>query len=375
MSRRLEPLAWIIGLTLGVSACSGDDAAHNKPVNRQSTAQSEFQPSDLEKTVDTLVAKIEATAPVDLRVAVVLKQLSNYYLPIQTGASRAMRELNLAGQVVATQSSAGEEAVNEQNDLMSAQLSSGYNALAVAPFEIGNVPPIDAAVDTDVPVVTIDSDLASSKRDLYIGTMNSEAGKTAGATLGSFLSEKSSGTVILLGHDDAGWPDGFDRTNGAKGVLESAGFTVVVRRTDWSETGEAADVDFLSTAITDSDPPVVGMMGMFSDAYRCAMAAEAVGKTGDDIAIVAFDFEPKTVEYMRSGFIKATHAQRQYYMGYMTPYVLYGFKALGKDLTKAILAPQMVDDFRFNTGLDVIPAAKLDSYYSYLDHLGIGSSN
>jgi len=276
---------------------------------------------------------------------------------------------------VATQSSAGEEAVNEQNDLMSAQLSSGYNALAVAPFEIGNVPPIDAAVDTDVPVVTIDSDLASSKRDLYIGTMNSEAGKTAGATLGSFLSEKSSGTVILLGHDDAGWPDGFDRTNGAKGVLESAGFTVVVRRTDWSETGEAADVDFLSTAITDSDPPVVGMMGMFSDAYRCAMAAEAVGKTGDDIAIVAFDFEPKTVEYMRSGFIKATHAQRQYYMGYMTPYVLYGFKALGKDLTKAILAPQMVDDFRFNTGLDVIPAAKLDSYYSYLDHLGIGSSN
>lgn len=374
MNRRLQALSCIVGLALGVSACSSDgSAAATKQVKRTTIADSEFQPSDLEKTVDTLVTKIGNTAPVDMQVAVVLKQLNNYYLPIQTGASRAMSELNLTGQVVAPQSSAGNDAVAEQNDIMNSELGSGYNALAVSPFEVGNQPPIDAAATSDVPVVTIDSDLASSKRDLYIGTMNSEAGKTAGTTLTSLITANS-GTVILLGHDDQGWPDGYDRTMGAKDVLESAGFNVVVRRTDWSETGEAADLDFLKTAITDADPPVVGMMGMFSDAYRCAKAAEDVGKTGDDITIVAFDFEPKTVEYMRSGMIKATHAQRQYYMGYMTPYVLYGFKALGKEATKSILAPQMVDEYRFNTGLDVIPAAKLDAYYSYLDKLGVGSS-
>jgi ribose transport system substrate-binding protein len=374
MHRRLQPLSFVVALALGVSACSSDpSAAAKKTVKRDTIAQSEFQPSDLEKTVNTLVTEIGNTAPVDLQIAVVLKQLNNYYLPIQTGASRAMSELNLTGQVLAPQSSAGDDAVNEQNDIMNAELESGYNALAVAPFEVGNTPPIDAAADTDVPVVTIDSDLATSKRDLYIGTMNSEAGKTAGTTLTSLIKENS-GTVILLGHDDAGWPDGFDRTNGAKDVLESAGFTVLVRRTDWSETGEAADVEFLTNAINDADPPVVGMMGMFSDAYRCAIAAEAAGKSGDDIAIAAFDFEPKTIEFMRSGMIKATHAQRQYYMGYLTPYALYGFKALGKDATKAILKPQMVDNFRFNTGLDVIPAAKLDDYYSYLDKLGVGSS-
>jgi ribose transport system substrate-binding protein len=375
MNRRLEPLAWIVGLTLGISACSGDDAgAGKKTIKRDTIAQSEFQPSDLEKTVNTLVKEIADAPPVDLNIAVVLKQLNNYYLPIQTGASRAMSELNLAGQVLAPQSSAGQEAVDEQNAIMNDGLKSGYNALAVAPFEIGNLPPIDTAAESDVPVVTIDSDLATSKRDLYIGTMNSEAGKTAGTNLTSLIKENS-GTVILLGHDDEGWPDGFDRTMGAKNVLESAGFTVVVRKTDWSETGTEADLEFLTAAIVDADPPVVGMMGMFSNAYRCAMAAEMVGKTGDDIAIAAFDFEPDTVKFMRSGMIKATHAQRQYYMGYLTPYVLYGFKALGKEATKAILRPQMVDDFRFNTGLDVIPAAKLDGYYSYLDSLGIGSSN
>ncbi len=375
MNRRLQPLACVIALALGATACSGgaDASGAKKTVRRTTIAQTEFQPSDLEQTVNTLVKEIGDTAPVELQVAVVLKQLNTYFLPIQTGASRAMSELKLTGQVLAPQSSSGDDAVNEQNDIMTSELSSGYNALAVSPFEIGNLPPIDAAADTDVPVVTIDSDLATSKRDLYIGTMNSEAGRTAGITLTSLITS-SSGTVILLGHDDEGWPDGYDRTMGAKDVLESAGFTVVVRRTDWSETGEEADVEFLTIAINDADPPVVGMMGMFSDAYRCAIAAKAAGKTGDDIAIAAFDFEPKTVDFMRSGLIKATHAQRQYYMGYMTPYVLYGFRALGREATKAILKPQMVDDFRFDTGLDVVPAAKLDDYYSYLDKLRIGSS-
>jgi len=369
-------VASIISVALGLSACGSDggSATQNKTVTRTAIKASEFKPTDLEATVNTLVKKISEAPAEPLQVAVVLKQLNGYYLPMQIGASRAMSELDLSGQVVAPTASAGNVAVDEQNAIMNSQLDSGYNALGVSPFEIGNAAPIDAASDMGVPSVTLDSDLPSSKRDLYLGTLNAEAGKTAGSTLKDLI-PATSGTVILLGHDDMGWPDGYDRTMGAKGVLESAGFTVQVRKTDWSETGEAADVDFLKDAITNADPPVVGMMGMFSDAYRCAIAAEALGKTGDDVTIAAFDFEPQTVAYMRSGLIKVTHAQRQYYMGYMTPYVLYSLKALGKDATKAILKDQMVDNYRFNTGLDVIPAEKLDNDYSYLDSLGIGSSN
>jgi ribose transport system substrate-binding protein len=114
------------------------------------------------------------------------------------------------------------------------------------------------------------------------------------------------------------------------------------------------------------------MMGMFSVAYRCAIAAEANKLEAGDLKIAAFDFDPKTVEYMRDGYIQVTHAQRQYYMGYLAPYVLYGINVLGAKETKAILKPHMVDNARFNAGLDVVPAAKMDDYYSYLDSLGIG---
>ena len=90
------------------------------------------------------------------------------------------------------------------------------------------------------------------------------------------------------------------------------------------------------------------------------------------MTIVGFDFEPETLTYMQSGLIKATHAQRQYYMGYMVPYVLYSLKVLGPSRTLDILAPEMVDEQRFNAGIDVVRADQVDEYNSFLDSLGIG---
>jgi ribose transport system substrate-binding protein len=134
------------------------------------------------------------------------------------------------------------------------------------------------------------------------------------------------------------------------------------------------DATAMANIIATADPPVVGMIGVFSDAYACAMAAQMAGKTGTDIAIVAFDFDPMTLSYMQNGYIRATHAQRQYYMGYLVPYMLYGIKALGMDKTKQLLAPIMVDDARVNTGLDVVGASQVNDYNNYLDSLGIGAS-
>ncbi len=373
MYRRLGLFVSAIGIMCSVSACGSDNAAtaQKKTVVRSAMQDSVFKPVALEATVGDLVDAINQTDNKDLELGVILKQLTDYYEPIQLGASRALGELKVTGGVVAPDESAGQIAIDKENVLMQANRESGYDGYGVAPFEKGNQPEIDLAVDAGMHVVTIDSDLAESKRDLYLGTINAEGGATAGGTLKGLLSG-GTGTVILLGHDDPGWPDGYDRTMAAKGVLEAAGYTVVIRKTDWSETGEAADAAALATLISEANPPVVGMMGMFSNAHRCATAAEAAGLTASTVTIAAFDFDPKTVEYMRSGMIKATHAQRQYYMGYLTPYVLYGMDVLGVAKTKALLSGQMVDDYRFNTGLDVINATQLDQYYSFLDSLGVG---
>ncbi len=358
---------WIIG-------CSSDDddpEAKRKKVDREPTAASEFKPTELEATIDSLVEAIGETEEEDIQIDIVLKSLLGYFQPITVGANRALGELNVAGTVAAPASTVKEEQTQEQIEMMKSARSSA-NGIGLAPMGTDLVKQIDAAANVDLPVVLIDSDQESSKRDLYIGTLNAEAGTTGGETLLSLLSEPA-GTIVILGNDDPTWSGGYDRTMGARDVLADEGYDVSIVTADWAqETGELENIAAMVDIIAEADPPVVGMLGMFSNAYQCAMAAEESGMDAGDIAIAAFDFDTKTVEYMQSGYISVTHAQRNYYMGYLAPYALYGMITLGVQETKEILSDQMVDNKRLDSGLDIVPAKKLDEYYDFLDGLGVG---
>lgn len=374
MKRPITILASALAI-LSVSACSSssNNAGPKKTITRNTTTQSEFTPTELENTINTMVTEINKANPTDMQMNVILKQVSTYFQPVVTGASRAMAELQVTGNTAAPQVDDGDAATADQITMMADDIAQGAKGIGIAPFRDDLIEPINEAVAAGVPVITIDSDLATSNRDLYIGTMNGAAGTTAGNTLKPFL-PAGGGTVVILGQGENNWPDGYNRTKGAKDVLEAAGYTVSVITATWTDDG-VTDLAAMADLFANASPPVVGMMGMFSNAWECAQAAETAGKTGADVAIVAFDFDPKTVQYMQSGFIKATHAQRQYYMGYMTPYVIYGMNVLGKEKTKQLLSAQMIDQYQFNTGLDVVPADKMDAYSAFLDSLRIGSSN
>jgi ribose transport system substrate-binding protein len=376
MKGNLSSLARAALIVLVASGCSSEDgtqAAEKKTIEREAVEDSTFKPAALEQSIENLVDAIAQTETRDMQLDVILKNLTGYWEPVAVGANRALGELDVTGGVSAPQEDDGELALAKQVVMTKEIRQANTDGIGLAPLEVDLIPEIDAASEAGIPVVLIDSDLVDSERDLYIGTINAEAGKTAGTTLLSHLGE-TSGTVVILGNDDAGWKDGYDRTMGARDVLEAAGYTVSILKADWSSEGANINIAAMRAAMQAADPPVVGMLGMFSNAYQCAQAAEQEGRTADDITIVAFDFEPQTVVYMQSGLIKATHAQRQYYMGYLTPYVLYGMKVLGKKETKAILREQMVDDYRLDAGLDVVSAEKLDDYYSFLDNLGAGGS-
>ena len=375
MSRQLARCVHLLSLGFGLTALacgSTDEATPKKTITRVEIPDSDFKPVELENTVDSLVHEIGKTDPKPLQLGVVLKELTGYWEPVKVGSNRAFGELGVSGIVVAPSEETEEASRNRQVEMLQEREGAGYDGLGLAPLADILTPEIDNFADAGTPVVTIDSDLPASKRTLYVGTINYEAGHTAGETLSKMLGTGAGG-VIILGHDDEPtWPDGFNRTQGAKDVLEAAGYTVTVRKTNWSTEGEQEDVDYMTDALTTLDPPVVGMLSMFSPTFRCARAAEAAGLTGDDVTIVGFDFEPETLTYMQSGLIKATHAQRQYYMGYMVPYVLYSLKVLGPSRTLDILAPQMVDEQRFNAGIDVVRADQVDEYNAFLDSLGIG---
>ncbi|WP_437652559.1 substrate-binding domain-containing protein [Sorangium sp. So ce1182] len=362
-----------LGLSLLTAACGSDDASIEggkvTPIRRAPALENEFTPRELETTIDNLVAEINKSSTESMQMTVMLKTLSTFFAPIATGANRAMGELGVTGNVIGPIQEPGDqqEDMRLQNEQIEQTVMDGAQGIGISPFGDASVAVLDKAIAKGVHVVTLDSDLQASKRAIYVGTLNSSAGAKAGETLRGML-PPAPGTVVIHGSSDPTWADGLDRTQGAQGVLEAAGYEVLVRQVTWGDEGEADDVEWMKDKIEAADPPVVGLLGMFNLSFRCAMAADAAGKP--DLPIVAFDFDARTVDYMREGRIKATHIQRQYYEGYLVPYILYGIRSIGIEATKEILAPQLIDGSLFNLGIDVVPGDKVDAYNAFLDSIG-----
>ncbi|WP_437580812.1 substrate-binding domain-containing protein [Sorangium sp. So ce887] len=362
------------GLTLTTAACGSSDVADEgtdvTPITRAQTPASEFTPVELEATVDSLVAEMNKGAREPMQMVVLLKRLSDFFEPMATGANRAVGELEVTGNVTGLTTSTDnvEASLELQNQQIAQAVADGAEGIAVSPLSDGNAAAVDAAVAEGVHVVTLDSDVAASKRSLFVGSLNSSAGATAGNTLLAMLPPPP-GTVMIHGNVGADWIDGYERTQAAQAVFANAGYTPLVTQAVFIPDYEAFDVDWMKSQIETADPPVIGLLGLFNISYRCVMAADAAGIP--DVPIVAFDFDPKTVDYMRQERIKATHTQRQYYEGYLVPYILYGIKTIGLDATKAILAPLMDEENKVNTGFDVVPSDKIDAYNDFLYTIGV----
>ncbi|WP_437932328.1 substrate-binding domain-containing protein [Sorangium sp. So ce291] len=362
-------------LLLTTAACGSSDTADAGTevghIDRAPTPQSEFTPVELEATVDRLIAVLNESTIEPMQMVVLLKNLDTFFEPIATGASRAMGELDVTGNVLGPTDQSSDDPTTSQ-DLQNQQIeqavAGGADGIGISPYGDLNAAAVDDAVANGVHVVTLDTDVATSKRSLYVGALNTSAGATAANTLLAMLPPPP-GTVLIHGTTAAEWGDGYARTRGAQEVIQAAGYAPVVSEAAFF-ADEAFDVDWMKGEIEAANPPVVGMVGLFNISYRCVMGADAAGIP--DVPIVAFDFDPRTVDYMRQGRIKATHTQRQYYEGYLVPYILYGIKTIGLDATREILAPLMDGDSRVNIGLDVVPSVKIDAYNSFLDEIGAG---
>ncbi|WP_437475773.1 substrate-binding domain-containing protein [Sorangium sp. So ce1014] len=366
---------WVaaFGLALMTAACgSGEPLGEGEqvsPIKRAPTPMSEFTAKEIEATLDALVADINKGSVEPMQMAILLKSLGGFFTPVTTGANRAMGELGVTGNVVGPsgQGSDQQQRAEAQVEQIGQAVADGAEGIGVSPFGDAIAAGIEEAVADGVPVVTLDTDAEDSKRSIYVGTVSQSAGVTAGETLRALL-PPGPGTVVIHGNADPSWVDGLNRMLGARSVLEKADYTVVVRQVTWGPNGEVQDVEGMNALIEAADPPVVGLLGLHDISYRCAMAVEAAGQP--DLPVVAFDYNLKTVEYMRQGLIKATHTQRQYYAGYLVPYILYGIKTIGLEATTKVLAPQMDGESRFNVGLDVVPWDKVDEYNAFLDMIG-----
>lgn len=176
--------------------------------------------------------------------------------------------------------------------------------------------PISAAVQAGIPVICIDSDAPDSKRVLFIGTDNFRAGQESGKRIADIL--KGNGQIAIV--TIPGQSNLDERLRGVNEALKKFPGIKIIQTID--DKGDARNSYDGISAIISKKTKLDGIICL--EASGGAGAADALHRedlTGK-IAIVSFDNDPETLDWISRGGINATVVQKPYVMAY------YGLKFL-----------------------------------------------
>ncbi len=175
---------------------------------------------------------------------------------------------------------------------------------------------IDAAIAAGIPVITVDSDAPGSKRLLFIGTNNYQAGVMGGRVAAKQISGKGNVVVFTM----PGQANLVERLNGYKFAFsEHPGIKIV----------EEVDIKGDPRIAFDKVSEIVEKRRDKVDAFIC-LEAQAGKEVADVLSrnkvtgktVVAMDTDEDTLKWVQQGVIAATIAQKPFTMAY------YGLKML-----------------------------------------------
>ena len=170
---------------------------------------------------------------------------------------------------------------------------------------------IDQAIAAGVPVITIDSDSPNSKRLLFIGTNNYQAGVLGAKVAAGQMRGK--GNVVIFSMPNQANLD--DRLRGYRDVFASYPAMKIVRLVDIHGDPRVA---------FDTTEQIIGQKKEKVDGFVCleALAGKEVANVLDRYhvtgkTVVAMDTDPDTLDWIKKGVIAATVAQKPYTMSYV----------------------------------------------------------
>jgi ribose transport system substrate-binding protein len=219
-------------------------------------------------------------------------------------------------------------------------------------------PGIDAAVSAGIPVITIDSDAASSHRLYFIGTNNLEAGRLGGKRIIEKLGGKGNVVFFTLSNQ----PNIAERLKGFKEILDTRPDIHIAAVVDIK--GDARNAfDWTQESLPLTGPQRIDAYVSLESASG-KYVADAVKRGGGGRELLAFDVDQDTLDGIKSGAIDATIAQKPFTMAYV------GLKALDEvyhDPPKDLARDYSADSFApypvfIDTGTSVVDQSNVDLY-------------
>ena len=237
-----------------------------------------------------------------------------YWQAAGTGLSRAARQLDVTGEMV------GPDNYDPQAEQAAfrATVAKGPAGIMVSAADARLLKAdIESAIGQGIPVITIDSDAPDSKRLLFIGTNNREAGIMGGRRAVKELNGK--GNVIM--YTMPGQPNLEERMRGYKDAFADLPNIRIV---------DTVDVKGDPRVAFDQTNDIIEKGKLKPDAFVCleAIACKEVAdvlerKKVTGKVIIAMDTDQDTLDGIKKGKIAATIAQKPFTMAFA------GLKILG----------------------------------------------
>ncbi|MEH6907686.1 sugar-binding protein [Neobacillus drentensis] len=242
-------------------------------------------------------------------IVLIPEELDNdYWRLVEQGAQTAAKDYGVMLEYV------GPKQANIDNHLKTIEMSAASKVDGILTQGLSDeqfTPLINKVVESGIPVITVDTDAANSKRLAYIGTDNYYSGFLAGKAL--IQDTKGQANVAIItgsfyaNHQQQRVKGFQDAVKGEKGI-----HIIDVVESEISRV-RAAEKAY---QIIKDHPEVNAFFGTSAlDGIGIAQVVDKYVKPGK-IYIVGFDALPETLAYIRNGTINATVVQEPYEMGY-----------------------------------------------------------
>ncbi len=239
----------------------------------------------------------------------------------------------------------------EQNQILENLVSQGYDAIAVSVIAPKDQVAALNNVAQKTRLITFDSDAAQSKRLLYVGTINYEAGVKLGERIVELL-PKGGKMAVFVGFFSA--DNAAERLRGISDAIAGHGIEIVEKREDQTDRAKArSNVE----DILNARPDVNLVCGLWSyNGPAIAAALEGTGKRSKVLAAV-FDEEVGTLKGIREGTIAGTVVQHPFEMGYRSAKWMHRL-ATDFEKARADLPANGIE----NTGVEIVDQKTLDDF-------------
>lgn len=240
---------------------------------------------------------------------VVADNADPFYHTMHCGAIAAAKRNNVA------LSWQGPASVDFQPELqiLSGVMQRHPQGLVLAPFDPNAfIQPVQQAMHSGIPVVTVDGSLSKKVEIQNIRTNNVAAGKKAAIALGRLM--HGSGTVLIVALSP-GVPANLERATGFAKEMKAKFPKIKLLPTQFPGGDSNKAVQDVTAAIR-ANPDLKGVYTTYAIASNAAASAIlATGKRGK-IKLVAYDADPKEVSDLKAGVFDALVVQNPYVEGF-----------------------------------------------------------